>query len=717
MGLNARFAPFLLGFLATAFQIYLLREFDVHFYGNELTFGLVLGAWLLWGGVGSLLRQKAGRLERRLAPLYTLTIGLFFAVLVLLRFSHRLLGVLPGELTGLGPALGFALVLSAFVSLPLGALFVTNAALLGGDSSRVYLYESLGAAAAGLAVQFFLIPRVSNWQGAALVAAAAGLAIFLVMNRKGWLLFAATVAVSGAFVLFDLPTQKSEWRPFDLAASEDTPYGRLQAVRSGDQISFYANGLAAFSYPDPAAAEEAVHFALLQRPEARRVLLIGGGPAGCLEEILKYPEAHVDYVELDPEAVRLAARLLPESARSALEDQRVRRLAGDGRAWLEKTAERYDAVLLDLPGPATAQINRFYTREFFAAVKKKLAGAGILSFVVPSAENYISRDLQRFLSSLYESVRGVFPEVAVVPGATCVFLASTGPISTEPAALEAAIARLGLRTSFVAPGMLEARLDPGRMAYLREKLAAGSPRLNRDLAPVSYYFHSVIWASQFKGIEAHALGFLSGLRPFWVLDFPLVLAVGAMTIVLFRRRTSPGWFLLPVAVMGLTSIVVEMAVLIAFQATFGYVYGRISLLLASFMAGLFLGALLALRRARPSLWDLASVQAGFCLLLTGTVLVIGRPVRAALPFACLLAFGVLGGYLFVTANRLFLRNSPRPGLAYGLDLLGSFLGVIAASSLIIPLFGIRGLLVRLAVLNAFALAFSLAASRRSSGAA
>ncbi|MCK7482369.1 MAG: hypothetical protein M0C28_38535 [Candidatus Moduliflexus flocculans] len=52
---------FLLGFLAASFQIYLLREFSAVFTGNELTFGLFLGSWLLWGGLGSLVQAAAAR--------------------------------------------------------------------------------------------------------------------------------------------------------------------------------------------------------------------------------------------------------------------------------------------------------------------------------------------------------------------------------------------------------------------------------------------------------------------------------------------------------------------------------------------------------------------------------------------------------------------------------------------------------------------------------
>jgi len=151
-----------------------------------------------------------------------------------------------------------------------------------------------------------------------------------------------------------------------------------------------------------------------------------------------------------------------------------------------------------------------------------------------------------------------------------------------------------------------------------------------------------------------------------------------------------------------------MAVLIVFQAFYGYVYGKISLLLSAFMAGLFAGSLAGRQRERPSAMDLAAVQAGSAGLLILGLKMIERRGPEILPFLFLFAFGVLAGYLFVAANRLYLRESPHPGTGYGVDLLGSFLSVVLASSFVIPLLGIPRLLGRLAVLNLLGFLFVVA---------
>ncbi len=706
--------PFLMGFLAAAFQVYLLREFGAEFYGNELIFGLFLGSWLLWGGLGSLVRpsQTIKDGETRLAGLYGWAIVLFFAGLVTLRFSHKLMGILPAELTGLVPALGFALLLSLFLSFPLGHSFALNAGSHGGGVPVVYILESAGAAAAGLVVNFALIPRFSNWQGAAIVGAAAAVMVLVTMKPGRWkVLLAAAVVLAAGLAGFDFQAQKAAWRPLHLIEAGDTPYGKLQVIRNEEQVTFFDSGLAVFSHPDEGAAEESVHFALLQRDSPRDVLLVGGGASGGAAEALKYPGTRVDCVELDPAVIRLAKKHLTGPDRAALDDPRVRIFYRDGRSFIAGTAGRYDAILLSLPEPATAQVNRYYTREFFFQVRRKLRPEGIFSFVVPSAENYISDALGQFLSSLAATLRGVFPNVAAVPGANCVFLASDAPLSIDPGRLSASIVRLGLDLRFVSPGMLPARLDQGRVEYLARKISAPGARINRDLVPVSYYFHSVLWAGQFGGIESGVLRAAGRVGPAWMLDAPLgVFALVLLLLAVFRRR-SPARFLVPVAVMGFTSIAVELAVFIAFQARFGFVYGKIPLLLALFMAGLALGSLAATTRRRPGGFDLPVIQGSFVLLLLLTSEVLSGAGGEAASTAVLFGFGVLGGSLFVTSNRRLLAEISHPGLGYGVDLLASFAGVILASGLIIPLFGIPALLLRLTLLNALCFLYLLVAPR------
>lgn len=706
LGLTTDSPAFLLGFAAASFQIFLLREFSVHFHGNELVFGIVLASWLFWGGVGSLAGHRLVGERAALDRLFYAVLLLFPAGLVGLRFSRFVLGTLPGELTGMAPALLTAMAIGLVSSFPMGALFALISGLPGGKVPRVYAFESLGAVVAGLTVSLGLVPLVPNWQGTALVAGAAATGVYLTFGqRKHVLSFATVLALLTVFYLCDLPSQRIWWKPFELIRSRDTPYGKLQSVRTGDQISIYASGLLVLSSPDPAAAEAPVHFAMLQKPGARKVLLVGGGAGGGLGEVLKYRDASVDYVELDPGIIQMAEAVLRKGERASLRDPRVRVRTGDGLKFLRGSSERYDVIILNLPEPATAQINRFYTREFFALARSRLAPGGVFSFVVPSSEDSLGADLRRFLSSLHATLRTVFPVVRVVPGNTNVFLASSAPLTLDPNTLEKRIEDLGLPLISINAALLSARLNPLRTERLAESIGTGPARLNLDLAPAAYYFHSVLWSSQFRGLEAGMLRSLERIPVPALLGVPLFAYAFVLVVLALRRKRRAVRPLAPVWTMGFTTIVIELAALVAFQSFYGYVYGKLSLLLSAFMGGLFLGAWPSRSPKPANAPSLLPPQAGFLLIVAAFRVSLANRAPEALFYVLLLALGVLGGRLFVASARSVEPGPGRTGWVYGADLLGSFLGALAASALLIPLAGILPLLDALFLMNAFCFVF------------
>jgi len=489
------------------------------------------------------------------------------------------------------------------------------------------------------------------------------LAIFFTFGYKKQLISVVLIILLLIlFALFDFPSQKIYWKPFSLIKSKDTPYGKLQVIKTEEQISLYNNSLQVYSYPDLAVSEEAVHFALLQNPWAETLLLVGGGAGGCLNEILKYPKVEVDYVEIDPEIIRLSLQYLPPGEQKVLEDSRVHIYFQDGRAYLNSSSKKYDVIILNLPEPATAQINR------------------------PSAENYISSELQNFLSSLYSTLHTVFPEVKIVPGNTNIFLASFQPLSIDFKVLAQKIREFNLKTTYVSPYLLGSRLSPLRIEMLKETLTEGKKTLNLDFVPISYFYNSVLWSSHFKGVEKNVFSFLSGLSVFWLLDFPLAIFLVCLIFLWLRRKKSQ-FLLTPLAVMGFTTIVFEIIVIISFQTMFGYLYQRIALLLASFMIGLSAGALWGKGRKRILFPQLLYIQFGFIILLLAFYLLLKLHPPEFFFFFSLGVIGFLGGNLFIVSNHLFLQQKKNYGLGYGLDLLGSFFGALAASSVLIPLVG------------------------------
>jgi len=706
-----RLPSLLLGFLSLSFQIILLREFTAHFYGSELSLGILLAGWLMWAGLGSIAAHRIRYSVRRLNHINFLLIIMFPLCLIALRFSGFLLGILPGETIGMGPTLIFALLLTFIIGFPLGILFVFNTRFLNASLPRVYVLESLGAAAGGLLIYFVLIPIFSNWQSASLIGAASGVALLVAFpGRRSTLLAMAAGLVLASLFLFDFPIQKLAWKPFHLIHSEDSRYGKIQVIESSGQFTFYDNHLRLTTFPDTAASEESVHFSLLLHPDADNILIIGGG-GESLREALKYPASSIDYVELDPRIIHVTRSLLPPQAYASFSDKRTHIFNRDGRRFLASSNKRYDVIILNLPEPATAQINRFYTLEFFREVRSKLSDRGIFSFRIGSAENYISPQLQSFLSSLYYTLREVFPSVTVVPGANNIFLASRRNLSLNLENFITTIRTLALDTIYVSPEMLGARLDPFRVETLHRSIREGEKTINRDMTPISYLYSTQVWSTQFSGFETHVLARLSNIPMFWMLDFPLILFVGVL-ILLYIRRKETSLPLAPLAVMGLTSLVFEIVLIVAFQAFWGYLYQKIALLFSSFMLGLGIGAYLALRNRWNPAPSIAACQAGIILLLGFCLFILSRQPPPWFFFLSLGFMGAICGALFVYSNRLYLRLKRNFGMGYGLDLLGSFLGALFASSLLIPLAGLHRIILYLLLLNSFSLMFTLGWLRR-----
>ncbi|MDH7492841.1 MAG: fused MFS/spermidine synthase [Candidatus Saccharicenans sp.] len=699
--------PCLLGFLATSFQVLILREFEVRFQGNELVYGLVLAFWLLGGGLGSLLAEK--KFIRRLSParFYRGLIIISAALLLVLRFSRFFYAVLPGELTGPGPLFLTSWFIAFALSLPLGALFVYNIFWQNGNLVAVYQLESLGAAVGGLLVYLVLIPYLSSWQAASVLTLLVGLGIALAARPKRLFTLGLALLLAAGLWFSDRPTERLYWQPFRLIEVRDSPYARLQVIKNEDQVSFYSNSSMAFNFPDPAAAEEAVHFAFLQRPEADHLLLLGGGLNGTLAQALQYPQVKIDYVELDPVLVELAREVLAGKP-TGLDDPRVTVHLVDGRKFLRQTLGRYDLIICNLPEPATAQVNRFYTVEFFAAAKEKLAPDGVLSFLLPSSETYLSPARSLLLASIFNSLKAVFPVTEIIPGDNNVILASNGRLETDLESLLEKYHHYHLQTVFFRPEFLRSRFHPLKREYLRASLEEiTNPRLNSDRAPVSYFYQTLVWSQQFPGRGSRWLGRLRQLKPRWLFDLPLVIFLLVLLIFTIHRRSGQAVFLIPLTVMGFTTIVAEVALILSFQSQLGLVYSKISLLFTIFMAGLFVGSTLG-RKLRATLGaeHLVAVQTGFVVLLVAIRLAAGASA-AVVFYLLLLAMGFLGGFLFVVSNIIYLRHRLRYGLGYSLDLFGSFVGALLATSVFIPLLGLEPLFSLLLLLNSFCLLFSL----------
>jgi spermidine synthase len=120
---------------------------------------------------------------------------------------------------------------------------------------------------------------------------------------------------------------------------------------------------------------------MLLHPAPRRALVICFGTGQTANAVLQEGPERLDVVELNPAVLRMAP--LFASNHGVLADPRVRAIAMDGRAWLRRSAERYDVVTLEPMPPHFAGVNALYSREFYEIVSARLAPGGIVAQWLP----------------------------------------------------------------------------------------------------------------------------------------------------------------------------------------------------------------------------------------------------------------------------------------------------------------------------------------------
>ena len=776
----------LIGFTSVIAQVMLMRELLVVFYGNELALGVMLANWLLWTALGASLfgrwpiriihpRKLVASLQALLAFALPLT-------LLAVRTSRGFYHSLPGEILGPVPMFltsGATLSLLCVIS---GGLFAAGSRLFGdmagastaASTGAVYLLEAAGSGAGGVVAGLALVRLANPFEITALLGLLNLLAAWVLLaptsaRRRalaaGFGVMAALVVIGG-YELQPLSLARL-WRGFHLVAARNSAYGSLAVVETGASRSLFESGLIVMTVPDPSAAEEAVHFALLEHPDPRRVLLIGGGINGSVAEALKHPSLErLDYVELDPMIFKIAASYFPKEWDTVRHDWRVHIHAMDGRRFLKSTSDNFDVIIVNLPDPHTAQLNRFYTEDFYREAAAKLRPGGIVSFQVTSSEDYISPELADFLRCLERTLRRVFPEVTAIPGETVHFFAAAKPgtLTTDPQELLRRLRARGLHTQYVREYFLPYRMSADRMEDLQLQIEPlPSTPVNRDFSPVAYYFDVVLWSAPFHPTAARGIESLAGMS-FRRLFLGTMLALAALVPLLWmwpaedqpaaRGRRSAG---LSVAVVGFTELGLEIVLLLGFQALYGYVYRELTILVALFMVGVALGAGWALRRApapgaRSFSRDLR-LLAGLQILLAASPLLLyglfiqlghvssagGQRAASEILFPALAwVAGLLGGFQFLLASRVYFaeRGFPggsggrgaaqllgperlaevpeatrSPGVLYALDLAGSCAGALALSVLLIPLYGFLRTAVLMAAVNLAPAVMAAASSR------
>ena len=151
--------------------------------------------------------------------------------------------------------------------------------------------------------------------------------------------------------------------------------------------------------------EMLVHPPMLGHGAARRVLIVGGGDGGALEEALKHPVERVTMVEIDGAVVELCREHLGSICGDAFDDPRLDLVIGDGARYVAETDRDFDVILVDSTEPVGPG-DVLFDVPFLADCRRCLASGGILvtQNAVPFVQAQVARDALKRLGALFADV-------------------------------------------------------------------------------------------------------------------------------------------------------------------------------------------------------------------------------------------------------------------------------------------------------------------------
>jgi len=700
----------ILGAISSVTQLILGRELTSTLAGNEIVLGIVLGGWMIITALGTALKNLALAISKS-SQIYIALLCLLPLITIIQVIFIRLARVILG-LGGLEVSPCFCTVLTLTVLSPFcilnGLLLTAGAFLLQTQDlqglpslsvGRAYGADSLGWVIGGILFAFCLVWLLDHITALACIGACL-IAFFIIPKgsstsqsnpssntKRRWVLF--QIAVLGVYLsvlLFDIEEASTQAMiaPQTKIFKANSPYGRVVIGTSGSQTNIWQNGVVVYSIPDVAHSEELTHYAMCQRTSPKRVLLLSGSIGNLIQEVLKYNPENIDCVELDPGLLKAIQRLHPQ----LINHSQVAFVCDDPRRFVKRTTNQYDVVILNTPDPASLQLNRMYTLEFFNDVCARLSENGVCITQLGSYQNYLSKDSIMMFSSLAATLKTVFSHVTILPGLRLYFISSQAPLDTNIVTL---LRERGITVNWLRKEYLEAILTPSRLGEIQTATTLSVPK-NTDYRPYLVNLKLKHWTSQFRS------------------PFPTFVSLAALVAVgytLIKGRLSTALFF-----SGFSAAVIEIIVLILAQIITGALYYQLTALITAFMAGVALGSWLGagfstLTSQGKSVTTLCISNAKRYFAITFVCV----SVLMIMPLAvkpCYTYLGFVGTTLVLGLFSIFAgaclgwqialasliqqftsnESKPMPHKIFSLDFLGGCMGMLLAPIILVPTYGI-----------------------------
>jgi spermidine synthase len=203
-------------------------------------------------------------------------------------------------------------------------------------------------------------------------------------------------------------------------ADEQTKYQHLQFV----ETEFFGNvmildGIIQLTERDNMGYHEMiVHVPMLAVGAPKRVLIVGGGDGGSLQQVLRYPSVEqVVVCELDQRVVDLSRKYFAASFGDPWVDPRAKLLVRDAFGYLEENPGQFDAIISDTTDPI-GMAERLFSDEFYNLMVRALTpgGAASMQCEQPFFDTELIKQIYRSAKTLAKNPAYYYATIPTYPG-------------------------------------------------------------------------------------------------------------------------------------------------------------------------------------------------------------------------------------------------------------------------------------------------------------
>jgi len=724
---------FVLGFFSLLSQTIIIREFIISFGGNELGIGLFYFFWLLWVGIGALLVLIF--LEKFLTH-HFLKLLSFYPILSLVEmvFFIRLRSFAQinwWEFFSLEKIFLYLFLFTSLISLFTGIIFTLGVCwikkLKKETTTRIvgasYICESLGSFFAGSLITFLIIkltpPALILLSGALIFT---GIILWISISLRDKLSVLLNTLLLLIILISILSPQKIIHLFHNLRAKtllpkaefvEEvyTPYQHLFLGKMGDKLIVTSGRQILSTIPEVIDADKESALFMAETNMAKDILIFGWGGENLIVSLLKFPIRSIVYCVEDKVYYETVQRNVNKEVKSKLKDRRIKVVFSSPRLFLKKNKRKFDLAIIYTPDPSNLIVNSFFTKDFYQLVKRNLKERGILATRITSAENFLGEEIKNYGSSLYYTLKAVFPQIIITPGKINWFLASekNSSLTEDPLILKERLEKFIPRTfSFPPTGFYslfrKERINFVKKIYINNPLFKNFTLTNNDLHPLTFFLNILVLLrySNLYLVKFFKVAFLQGiylclfvLLLFFFLRVHFLIKIGNVKNKRLIFNSKLFQFL-----SGFLGFSLHLLLIFLFQNKFGTIFQLIGLVNSLFMLGLTVGAVLGrfIMKKLPILKAIIYVlvfQITIVLLIYPLLVKLNLPLlfQSLLFILFFLTEGIITGTSYPLSAKILEDNHlSTKNIAASLETLdhwGGALGGLLSTLFLFPLLGIK----------------------------